>query len=182
MAGSVEGNSTIYGVQVSGVIYANGNAGAIAGEVTGGTKNAVIENCVAENVVLNSEGTNSYVGGIAGNVQKADVVDCSVSTQDGDTDRIRGKGYVGGILGRQNKANIYNVYVTGTIGGNLTKAVGGITGLYESGNIIAAVMDGEISNTITELHLRKAQSSEPEKREILSAMERERMIICLICL
>lgn len=147
LAGSVEGNSTIYGVQVSGVIYANGNAGAIAGEVTGGTKNAVIENCVAENVVLNSEGTNSYVGGIAGNVQKADVVDCSVSTQDGDTDRIRGKGYVGGILGRQNKANIYNVYVTGTIGGNLTKAVGGITGLYESGNIIAAVMDGEISNT-----------------------------------
>ena len=101
----------------------------------------------AENVVLNSEGTNSYVGGIAGNVQKADVVDCSVSTQDGDTDRIRGKGYVGGILGRQNKANIYNVYVTGTIGGNLTKAVGGITGLYELGNIIAAVMDGEISNT-----------------------------------
>lgn len=147
LAGSVEGNSIIYGVKVSGVIYADGNAGAIAGEVTGGTKNAVIENCVSEQIVLNSERKNSYIGGIAGNAQRVDVVDCSVSTQDGDTDRIRGKGYVGGILGRQNQANIYNVYVTGTFGGNLTKAVGGITGLYESGNIVTAVMDGEISHT-----------------------------------
>lgn len=147
LAGCVEGNSTIYNVTVSGAVYANGDAGTIAGEITGGTDHAVIENCTAENVVLNSEGVKSFAGGIAGNAQKTDVVDCSVFTQDGDSDRIRGKGYVGGIIGRQNESNVYNAFVTGTIGGNLTLAVGGITGLYESGDIVVAQMDGEISRT-----------------------------------
>ena len=147
LAGCIEGNSTIYNVAVSGALYGNGDAGAIAGEVTGGSKQAVIENCTADNVIINSEGKNDFVGGIAGNAQKTDIVDCKVSTQDGDSNRIQGKGYVGGIAGRQNKVNIYNSYVTGTIGGNLTTAVGGITGLYESGNIIVAQMDGEISKT-----------------------------------
>ena len=147
LAGCVEGNSTIYNVTVSGAVYANGDAGTIAGEITGGSEHAVIENCTAENVVLNSEAVKGFAGGIAGNVQKTDIVDCTVSTQDGDSDRIRGKGYVGGIAGRQNQSNIYNAFVTGTIGGNLTLAVGGITGLYESGDIVVAQMDGEIGRT-----------------------------------
>lgn len=147
LVGCIEGNSKIYNVTVNGVVYGTGDTGSIAGEVTGGTKQAVIENCTADNVVLNSEGIQAFIGGIVGNAQKTDIVDCKVSTLDGDSNRIQGKGYVGGIAGRQNKVNIYNSYVTGTIGGNLTKAVGGITGIYESGNIICAQMDGEISRT-----------------------------------
>ena len=147
LVGSMEGESGIYNVTVNGVIYANGDAGAIAGEVTGGSRPAVIENCRADNVVLNSENRGGYVGGIAGNVQRAVLVDLSVITLDGDSNRIQGKGYVGGIAGRQNQTDIYNVYVAGTIGGNLTAAVGGVTGLYESGNLVVARFDGEISRT-----------------------------------
>ena len=148
LAGCVEGNSTIYNVTVNGFVYAkSGDAGAIAGEVTGGTQYAVVENCIADDVSINSQGTGSFVGGIVGNAQKADIVDVQVITQDGDSNRIQGKGYVGGVAGRQNKVNIYNSYVSGTIGGNLGKAVGGVTGIYESGNLIVAQFDGEISRT-----------------------------------
>lgn len=147
LAGAVEGNSRIYNVSVNGVIYADGDAGGIAGEVTGGSSRAVIENCRADNVVINSENRGSYVGGIAGNVQKAVLVDVAAITLDGDSNRIQGKGYVGGIAGRQNQTDLYNAYVAGTIGGNLTAAVGGITGLYESGNLVVARFDGVISRT-----------------------------------
>lgn len=148
LAGEVRGDSQIKNVSVSGEVYAQGDAGGIAGQVTGKSgKNATLENCTAESVVVNSEGRNDYVGGIAGNVQYADLVDNSVSTSDGDTDRIQGKGYVGGIAGRINKANIYNSYVSGTIGGNQSAAVGGILGLYESGNLVVARFDGEVGRT-----------------------------------
>ena len=148
LAGCVEGKSAIHNVTVNGFVYAkSGDAGAIAGEMTGGTQYAVVENCIADDVSINSQGTGSFVGGIVGNAQKADIVDVQVITQDGDSNRIQGKGYVGGVAGRQNKVNIYNSYVSGTIGGNLGKAVGGITGIYESGNLIVAQFDGEISRT-----------------------------------
>ena len=147
LAGCVEGNSTIHNVTVNGALYAEGDAGSIAGEITGGTKHTIIENCVADTVSINSEGTDSYVGGIAGNVQKAEIIDCVVSTLDGGSNRIQGKGCVGGMIGRQNITNVYNSYVTGTFGGNKTKAVGGITGLYESGDIVVVQMDGEIGHT-----------------------------------
>ena len=147
LAGCVEGDSRIYEVTVNGVIYAEGDGGGIAGEVTGGSEGAVIENCRADSIVINSENQGGFVGGIAGNVQNAFLVDVTAITMDGDSSRIQGKGYVGGIAGRQNETDIYNVYVAGTIGGNGTRAVGGITGLYESGNLVVARFDGEISRT-----------------------------------
>ena len=74
LTGCAEGQSVICNVSVSGSVYAGGDAGGIAGEVTGKTKRAVLENCRADNVIINSEGRNSFVGGIAGSL-----VSCVVS-------------------------------------------------------------------------------------------------------
>lgn len=147
LAGCVEGNSRIFDVEIDGSVYAEKDAGGIAGEVTGGPERAVIENCIADNIVINSEGRDGFSGGIAGNVQRADLVDVTVVTRNGDGNRIQGKGYVGGITGRQNQVNIYNSYVSGTIGGSGTRAVGGVTGLYESGNLIVSQFDGKLGRT-----------------------------------
>lgn len=147
LAGVIKGDSVIRNVQISGTVHAKEDVGGVAGEVTGGNDLAVIENCMADGIVVYSSGTESFAGGIAGNLQKAYVVDCIAITQDGDYNRIYGKGYVGGIAGRMNLAQIYNVYVNGTIGGNGSRAVGGIVGKYESGNLILARMAGDISRT-----------------------------------
>lgn len=147
LAGCAEGDSRIFNVTVSGAVYAQADAGGIAGEVTGDGKGTVIENCRADQVVINSQGRTGFVGGIAGNVQNGELVDVEVITLDGDGSRIQGKGYVGGIAGRQNGTNIYNSYVSGTIGGSNTRAVGGICGLYQSGNIVVARFEGEIGRT-----------------------------------
>ena len=80
-------------------------------------------------------------------MQKAQLADVTVVTQDGDSSRIQGKGYVGGVAGRQNQADIYNSSVSGTIGGNGSRAAGGVTGLYESGDLIVSRFDGEIGRT-----------------------------------
>ena len=45
------------------------------------------------------------------------------------------------------ETSIYNSYVNGTVGGNGTRAAGGIVGKYESGNLILARMAGDISRT-----------------------------------
>lgn len=65
---------------------------------------------------MNSAGTDGAVGGIAGKAEKAYLVDNVVITQNGDSDRIHGKGYIGGIAGIMNQSGIYNSYVNGTIG------------------------------------------------------------------
>ena len=147
LAGCVEGSSVISNVTVNGSVYAEQDVGGIAGEVTGGAKRTVIENCVADSITVNSEGRTGFAGGIAGNVQKAQLADVTVVTQDGDSSRIQGKGYVGGVAGRQNQADIFNSSVSGTIGGNGSRAAGGVTGLYESGNLIVSRFDGEIGRT-----------------------------------
>lgn len=151
LAGSIEGDTIVYNVTVSGSISASGDAGAIAGQIVG-DKNAkagtvTVENCAADGVYMQSTGTNSYVGGIAGNVQNANIVDVTVRTYNGDANRIQGKGYVGGVVGRQNRSNIYNSTVTGTIGGRNSVAIGGLVGKYESGNTILARFDGTIANS-----------------------------------
>lgn len=153
LAGMISGDTTITGVTVSGYVYSEGDVGGIAAEVTGsgnpesGSVAATIENCRADGIILNSVGSGSYVGGIAGNVQRAYLADNTVITQNGDANRIQGKGYVGGIVGRMGETCVYNSYVSGTIGGNGSKAVGGIAGKYESGNLILARMAGDISRT-----------------------------------
>lgn len=151
LAGTVLGPAVISQVTVSGFVESAGDAGGIAAVVTGaggsGSARATIENCRAEGIVLNSEGPGSYVGGIAGNVQRAWLVDNTVITQDGDSNRIRGKGYVGGIAGRMVDTDIFNSYVNGTVGGNGSRAAGGIVGQYVSGDLVLARMAGDIAAT-----------------------------------
>ncbi|MGN0158572.1 MAG: hypothetical protein ACI39W_05460 [Brotaphodocola sp.] len=147
LAGTIKGDSVIQNVRVSGLLHASKDVGGLAGEVTGEKNLAVIENCIADGIVVYSSGAESFAGGIVGNLQKAYLVDCTAITQDGDYNRIYGKGYVGGIAGRMNLAQIYNVYVNGTIGGNGSRAAGGIVGKYESGNLVLARMAGDISRT-----------------------------------
>lgn len=147
LAGSVLGDSLIYDVTVSGYVSSKGDTGGLVGIVDGETGRVVIENCRADGIVLNGQGSKAFTGGIAGNVQKADLVDNTVTTQDGDANRIRGVGYVGGIAGRMNLANLYNSYVSGTIGGNKSLAAGGIVGKYESGDLVLARFSGDISRT-----------------------------------
>lgn len=151
LAGNISGDTIICNVTVSGYISARGDAGGIAGEVLGkkmaksGT--VTIENCFADGVTINSQQSNYYVGGIAGNVQYANLVDNVVLTYDGDASRIQGKGYVGGVVGRMNQSNVWNSYVDGTIGGNGGAAIGGIIGKYESGDLILARFAGTISKS-----------------------------------
>lgn len=147
LAGAVTGKSYIYDVFVSGYVRASGDAGGIAGSAEGKGDRVLIENCRAEGISVLSEGGSSYTGGIAGQAAEADLIDNVVITQDGSGDRIRGKGYTGGIAGRMKQAGIYNSYVDGTIGGNGAKAVGGIAGLYEGGDLILARFAGDIGRT-----------------------------------
>lgn len=151
LAGSVEGDTIIYNVTVEGSISSNGDAGGIAGQIVGDSNSkagtVTIENCIADGITIQSTEKGSYVGGIAGNVQNANIVDTQVRTYDGGSNRIQGQGYVGGVVGRQNRANIYNSMVEGTIGGSGSQAIGGLVGKYESGNTILARFDGTIANS-----------------------------------
>lgn len=147
LAGAVTGRAKIYNVQVSGYVYATGDAGGIAGVADGKKGRVTIENCRARGIAIRSEGGSSFTGGIAGQVVKADLVDNEVATASGNRDRIRGKGYTGGITGCMKQSNLYNSYVEGTVGGNGGKAVGGMVGLYDSGNLILARFAGEIGRT-----------------------------------
>ncbi len=153
LAGSIRGVSVIEDVKVSGYVYSGEDAGGISAETAGdgaspdGRNRVVIENCTADGVILNSPGREGFVGGIVGNAIRTLLADNVVRTQNGDSNRIQGKGYVGGIAGRMRETDIYNSYVSGTIGGNGSRAAGGIVGKYESGNLILARMAGEISRT-----------------------------------
>lgn len=153
LAGIISGSTIIYNVNVSGYVYSSEDAGGIAAEVIGSSNpennydTVIIENCRADGIILNSAGSGSCVGGIAGNVQRACLADNTVLTQNGDANRIQGKGYVGGIVGRMRETCVYNSYVNGTIGGNGSAAAGGIAGKYESGCLILARMAGDISRT-----------------------------------
>ena len=161
LAGSVSQDGVIYDVTVSGYLHgessqttktagsgkSSGNAGGIAGFCDGENSRVTVENCRAEGIVINSLSPESYVGGIVGETHRTDLVDNQVYTQDGTADRIQGKGYVGGIAGNMDETNIYNSYVDGTVGGNKTRAAGGIAGKYESGNLVLARFAGDISRT-----------------------------------
>lgn len=153
LAGTIQGDAVIYDVTVSGFLYAEngeevrGNAGGIAGLIDGGLGRVTVENCTADGIVIHSENKDSYVGGIAGEIHKADLTDNKVYTQNGSADRIQGKGIVGGAAGLMDGVNLYNSYVDGTIGGNGTIAAGGIVGRYESGNLVVARFAGDISRT-----------------------------------
>ena len=158
LAGKITGESDIYNVTVSGTAYCgnagttsvgyseSGCAGGIAGCAAGTSSSSrvTIENCNADYVTVNALGDISKTGGIAGTASNAYIVDCEVVAS---SQRIQGQGYTGGITGSMSASNVYNSYVDGTIGGNGSLAAGGITGLYEGGQIILARMAGEIGNT-----------------------------------
>ncbi len=160
LAGTIKNGAVIRNVTVSGYVYSKHNAGGIAAVLCGSGKgtlagtqmeesdgSVIIENCRAEGIAMNGTETDGAVGGIAGHAEKAYLIDNVVITQNGTSDRIQGKGYVGGIAGIMTQSGIYNSYVNGTIGGNGSRAVGGIVGKYESGNLILARMAGAISRT-----------------------------------
>ena len=152
LAGILTGGAVVENVEVSGTVISHGNAGGIAGEVSGDGASwrdggVVIENCRAEGIVLIGLEPRGGVGGIAGTVDGGTLLDNVVITQNGDTDRIQSKGYVGGIVGVMRDAGVYNSYVNGTIGGNGSQAVGGIAGKYESGELILARMAGTVART-----------------------------------
>ena len=156
LAGEATGKTEIHQVSVSGSAQsglasetaATAHIGGIVGNANGDSLTAngaiILENCSA-NVYLNSNGTLSYVGGIAGSAANAYIADSYV-VADSSYD-IQGKGYVGGICGYQTSTAIYNSYVDGVIGGNGSVAAGGITGKFQSGQIFVARFDGEIGST-----------------------------------
>ena len=140
------GNSEIRNVTVKNAdISSTGISGGIAGEISG----TVIENATCEKVMIDAKGGSEiiYVGGIAGVASNSSIVDCEVSTGTGTTARIQGTGYIGGIVGYQNASNVFNTYVSGTIGGYHSTAIGGITGKYTAGKIKVARFAGTIGNS-----------------------------------
>lgn len=162
LAGTITGDSVIYNVTVSGNVFAEssgqevlggiqrdlkGHAGGIAGTVRGEEGRVTIENCQAAGVAVRSSNTGSGTGGIAGYVCQGDLTDNSVRTWDGNADRIQGAGYVGGIAGIMENTNIFNAWVEGTVGGNGSRASGGIVGKYESGSLMVARFAGVIGRS-----------------------------------
>ncbi|RFZ75695.1 hypothetical protein DS742_27645 [Lacrimispora amygdalina] len=145
VAGYAE-NSEIRNVTVKNAdISSTGISGGIAGEISG----TVIENATCEKVMIDAKGGSEiiYAGGIAGVATNSVIVDCEVSTGTGTAARIQGTGYIGGIVGYQNDSNVFNSYVSGTIGGYHSTAIGGITGKYAAGKIKAARFAGTIGNS-----------------------------------
>jgi uncharacterized protein YjdB len=126
-------------------ISSTGISGGIAGEISG----TVIENAICEKVMIDAKGGSEviYVGGIAGVASNSSIVDCEVSTGTGTTARIQGTGFIGGIVGYQNATNVFNTYVSGTIGGYHSTAIGGVTGKYASGKLKVARFSGTIGNS-----------------------------------
>ncbi len=126
-------------------ISSSGISGGIAGEIT----NTVIENAICEKVMINATSGAEiiYVGGIAGIASDSIIADSQVSTGTNNTSRIQGTGYVGGIVGYQNATDIFNTYISGTIGGYHSIAIGGVTGQYSSGKIKVARFAGTIGNS-----------------------------------
>lgn len=144
LAGSVE-NSRIYHVTVTGALKVSGTAGGVAGEVTGGT---VLENIAADHISIDSgREKETFTGGITGRAADSVLVDCTVNTGDSLSSRLMGGGFVGGITGFQNGADLFNVHVMGTVGGNGSQAIGGITGKYASGKIKVARFEGTVANS-----------------------------------
>jgi uncharacterized protein YjdB len=145
VAGYAE-NSEIRNVTVKNAdISSTGISGGIAGEISG----TVIENAVCEKVMIDAKGGSEviYAGGITGVASNSSIIDCEVSTGTGTTARIQGTGYIGGIVGYQNASNVFNTYVSGTIGGYHSDAIGGITGKYAAGKIKVARFVGTIGNS-----------------------------------
>lgn len=158
LAGEITGTGEVHNITVSGAANtgisttntaSSAKVGGIAGNVNGDalTNNGavIIENCIAENIYVNSTGSGSMVGGIAGQSAKAYIVDCHVEA---DTNHgLQGQNYVGGIVGSMSATNIYNSYIFGTVGGNGSVCVGGVAGYFNSGDIILAQMAGELGAT-----------------------------------
>ncbi|MBR5267017.1 MAG: peptidase A26 [Lachnospiraceae bacterium] len=138
-------NSVIKDVTVMGTVRAEGTAGGVLGEIM---EDSIIENCTADHVAVDSGSTKEvYAGGITGKAAESLIADCVVNTGDSVTARIQGDGYVGGIVGFQNGTDIFNVHVMGTIGGNGSQAIGGVTGKYASGKLKVARFEGKIADS-----------------------------------
>ncbi len=137
-------NSDIRNVTVSGKAGEAKYSGGIAGTA----KDSCIENCSASSVAVDSGTVNGkYAGGIAGRIVNSVVADCSVVTGTSAVTCLQGTGYIGGVTGLQDHSDIFNVSVSGRIGGAGSLAVGGITGEYFYGKIKVVRFSGNIAST-----------------------------------
>ncbi len=140
-------DSRIYNCRVQGDARGSGRVGGLTG---------LLEASVAENVTALvtldvAAGSERLAGGIAGEAARGSaVVDCRVETGDNRTARIQGTdATVGGIVGLQNDADLYNVYVSGTVGGAGSRRVGGVTGERVAGDLKVARFEGTIGQSGT---------------------------------
>ena len=144
LAGSAE-HSVIRGVRTMGALKTMGNTGGLLGEIS---ENTVVENCLADHIAMDAgEAKEIFIGGITGKASESLIADCTVNTGDSRNARICGGGYVGGITGFQNGTDIFNVRVSGTIGGAGSQAIGGVTGKYASGKMKVVRFEGRIANS-----------------------------------
>lgn len=138
-------NSRIQNVLVRGTLKTSGTAGGLVGELL---EESIVENCTADHIAIDSgEEKEVFAGGIAGKAAGSLILDCAVNTGNSSTARIQGGGYVGGIVGFQNGTDIFQVHVTGTIGGSGSQAIGGVTGKYASGKLKIARFEGTIASS-----------------------------------
>lgn len=106
------------------------------GYINGGT----IKNLLLENV--NIKGTNTYVGGLAGNNYSGTITNVGITGEVTSTNN-----YVGGLIGNNN-GTITNAYSTATVSGG-TSNVGGLVGNNYSGNITNSYAVGKVTATGT---------------------------------
>lgn len=147
----VSRDSRIFNCTVKGNVEGNGSVGGMVGTVEGTDKTAsVIENGTALVTVRVHSGSERFAGGIAGKAADSSLVDCRVETGDNRISRIQGEdAAVGGIVGLQNDTDLYNLYVSGTIGGPGSRKTGGMVGQRIAGDLKVARFEGSIGQSGT---------------------------------
>ena len=128
------------------------DAGAIAGRANG-----TIENCRVTVSISGNVRGNAYIGGIAGHMSRARIIDCFVDVK---IDASTGNNYLGGIVGiAQRETLIQNCEVNAdiTVAGRASSNIGGIAGGLASSRIenstsrgnIKAINPSDIAESVT---------------------------------
>lgn len=108
---------TIKNVKVSGTVI--GNGGEVGG-LTGGFRDATMENCYSEVIVENS---SSNSGGLIGYCYSSVIKKCASNSV------VNGQNSSGGLIGTIADSNCEDVYSSGTVSGG--SCVGGLFGKFD---------------------------------------------------
>ncbi len=155
--GKADTIATVRGAVNNNVITAEAHVGGIIG--VGGTKAALIDcenhgSVLATGAYIGENGTNSYIGGLAGI--------CGSITGGKNTVNISGiADYVGGLAGycngsitnSENSGDVVGDEYTGGLAGyvsdNITGSVnnGSVTGTHQTGGLAGNIYDGKIDNS-----------------------------------